>query len=140
MTTPTARFPGAALLGVQARTTDDFIRVLHRGMSTGAVDRLAHALDTPQGETLKLIGLSARTFARRSPAGRLSAPEGERVARLARVIERAHASFGRTQGNAWLRSQWPALGMHTPLDYAATDIGAEAVLDLIVAVEEGHFV
>lgn len=139
MTSPAPRFPGAALLGIHAHTTDELILALRQGVSTRAVDRLASALDTPRDETLRLIGLSARTFARRTPEGRLNLEEGERAARLARVIERAHDSFGRAQGNTWLRSKLPALGMHTPLQYAETDIGAEAVLDLIVAVEEGHF-
>ncbi len=141
MTTHQERYtPGANLLGLTARTTDELIAAFERGVPTSAIDHLSRAVNLPRDETLRLIGVSPRTYARRLPGGRLSAEEGERAARLARVVERAHDSFGRERGNAWLSARWPALNGHTPLEYARTDIGAEAVIELIAALEEGIFV
>ena len=134
------RAPGANLLGLGARTTDELISAFAQGLPTSTLDRLAQAAGLPREETLRLIGLSPRTYARRLSGGRLNAEESERAVRLARVVERAHDSFGRERGNGWLSARWPALNNRTPLGYAGTDIGAEAVIELIAALEEGIFV
>lgn len=131
--------PGATILGLNARTTHELIEALGQGLPVRSVDRLASALHTPRDEVLRLTGLSARSYARRVDAGQLTPEESERVARVARVVERAYDSFGEDGGREWLNSSWPALSMRTPLEYARTDIGAQAVMDLIVAIEEGMF-
>jgi putative toxin-antitoxin system antitoxin component (TIGR02293 family) len=132
--------PGATVLGVLAQTTDDLIRAVTEGMPTEVIVRLARELGRPQEELLQLIGLSARTYARRLTEGRLTPEESERAARLARVVEAAHTSFGPQRARTWLDTPWPALNHHTPLAYARTDLGAQAVLDLIAALEDGIFV
>jgi len=132
--------PGAQLLGTPARSTDELIAVLQEGMPVRVIERLATAARLPHTDVLRLIGLSSRTYARRQQEGRLTSEESERAARLARVIERAHQSFGPERGNTWLRTAWPALGHHDPLHYARTDLGAQVVLELIAALEEGIFV
>lgn len=139
MTTFTSA-PGAALLGVPAHSTDDLIHAVTQGVPTAVIDRLSRSMGLSRSEVLSLIGLSPRTYARRLTEGRLSPEESERAARVARVLEAAHASFGPDRARSWLETPWPALNHHTPLAYTRTDLGAAAVLDLIAALEEGIFV
>ena len=133
--------PGATLLGVKARTTGDLIRVIKAGLPTSSVRDLATALGLTQERTLQLVDIPARTFSRRATEqGMLDPAQSERTARLARVAEKAHAVMGQEGGNRWLQHHWPAFDGHSALEYAGTDLGAETVIDVIHALEDGIFV
>lgn len=133
--------PGATLLGVKAKTTGDLIRVIKTGLPTGSVRGLAAALGLTQERTLQLVDIPARTFSRRATEqGLLDPSQSERTARLARVTEKAHAVMGQEGGNRWLQHHWPAFDGQSALDYAGTDLGAETVIDVIHALEDGIFV
>ncbi len=135
------RTPGADLLGIEAATIGDLINVIRKGLPTSSVRTLAAALELTQDKTLQLVDIPSRTFSRRvADTGTLDAPQGERTVRLARVTAKAHAVMGQHGGNRWLQSRWPAFDGHTPVEYARTDLGAEAVIDLINALEDGIFV
>ena len=132
--------PGARVLGLDAPGVSDLIGLIGKGLPVTSLDGLSQALQVARSVVLDLTGISPRTFARRTGTRRLSAEESERVARLARVTERVHAVMGQENGNHWLNQSWPALRHQTPLSYARTDLGAETVIDLIGALDEGIFV
>jgi len=72
----------------------------------------------------------------------VSPTESERLLRMASIHGKAVALFkGDTMAaRAWLAASRPALGGHTPLEFAGTDAGAREVEDLIGRLEHGVFV
>jgi len=132
--------PGARTLGLTAVNVNELIHHIEVGFPARSLEGLAESLQVTVNTVLTLTGISPRSFARRKTRQRLSTDESERVARLARVTERAHVLMGAENGNRWLNQPWPALNHQTPLAYSRTDLGAETVIDLIGALDEGIFV
>ncbi|OUL91566.1 MbcA/ParS/Xre antitoxin family protein [Paraburkholderia hospita] len=59
---------------------------------------------------------------------------------LARVVVHATATFGnRNKADQWLRKSQPRFGGLTPLDIAATEVGAQPVEEALVQLDEGYF-
>jgi putative toxin-antitoxin system antitoxin component (TIGR02293 family) len=83
--------------------------------------------------------LSPTTLRRRKLDGRLRADESDRLVRLARIFDQAFDLFAGNaeQARGWLTSSQPALHGATPLEYAATEIGAREVESLIGRLEHG---
>ena len=83
--------------------------------------------------------ISARRLARRKEAGRLEPDESDRLMRASRVIARAIELFegDREAARTWLTTHLRALGDHTPLEFAKTDVGAIEVENLIGRLEHG---
>ena len=138
--TPGPQAPGAKLLGLTDTTIDELIESIARGLPTATLGKLSDSLGFNRQRVLELTGISERSLNRRKQHARLSPAESERTARLARVTERVHQLMGAETGNRWLNSHWPALNHKTPLQYAQSDLGAELVIDLIGALEDGIFV
>lgn len=134
------RAPGAKLLGIPATTIDELIETIAQGLPTATLGKLSDSLGFNRRRVLELTGISERSLVRRKLHARLTPAESERTARVARVTERAHQLMGTEAGNRWLTGQWPALNHKTPLQYAQSDLGAELVIDLMSALEDGIFV
>ena len=130
-----------ASLGLPAGSTQQLIRELHRGLSYRALEFLSGESGIPVRDIAVLIGIPERTLARRKATGRLAADESERLLRISRIFELAVGLFTGDAGGAvaWLRTPRPALGGHTPLEYAATEVGAREVENLIGQLEHGVF-
>lgn len=90
----------------------------------------------------KLVGIPARTLARRKSADRLKPDESDRLYRLAEVFARATDLFAGDTAAAgrWMKTPRPALGGATPLELATTGVGARQVEALIHKLENGVFV
>lgn len=129
----------AALLGLRTFDTAGILARIHEGLSYHAWERLLATSGLPREQATKAVGLSARTLARRKSEGRFHADESDRLLRLARVYARAVDLFeGRADAaREWLLSPQRALGDSTPLEYAATDLGAREVETLIGRLEHG---
>jgi putative toxin-antitoxin system antitoxin component (TIGR02293 family) len=103
-----------------------------------AVENLARAL----GEsTLRLMGIiesNERTAQRRKEQGILTTEESDRIARIARVAQRAIEAFGnKAQAREWLKRPNRALKGFAPLGLLATDAGAMLVTDELGRIEYG---
>jgi len=85
------------------------------------------------------LRLPARTLARRKAAGRLDPHESERVVRLAEVAAWAGEIFGEEGARQWLEEPNRALGGATPMTMLDTDVGADAVRDVLGRIEYGVF-
>ena len=68
---------------------------------------------------------------------RLSLSESEKTERLARLAAAAFEVWGEADGRAFLSNPHPMLGGETPLDAAATDLGAREVESILRAIEAG---
>ena len=100
---------------------------------TAAMERLG----LTQKDAARVLHLPERTLARRR-AGRLDLQEGERFLRLIRVWGLACEVLG-TPETAWhwLEGANRALGGMKPLSLIDTDIGTQAVADLLGRIEYG---
>lgn len=131
-----------ALLGIRrvVRTQLEMRPLVRRGLPYRAMERVAKELDLSVDETAKAIGLAGRTMARRKAAKILDASESERVVRLARALTRAADVLGsREKARAWIRKPNRALHGEQPLALLDTDIGTQAVDDVLTRIEHGVF-
>lgn len=97
------------------------------------------------GLSLKLIGevidLPKSTMRTRRARKKLNRHESDRLIRLGRLFARA---VDLHEGNhkaatRWLQHPCQALGNHTPLQYASTELGAREVESVIGRLEHGVF-
>jgi putative toxin-antitoxin system antitoxin component (TIGR02293 family) len=128
-------------LGLAAGTLRDLINQIRAGLGFGALEALAAGIGVPLSELAPLVGIPARTLARRRIAGRLSAGESERVVRLANLFEKTLRLFEGNVAEAqqWLRLPKKALGGESPLDFSTTELGAREVENLVGRIEHGVF-
>ena len=117
---------------------DAGVEDVRRGLPVESVPELARALRVTSATFQRCLGLSKQTYARRRVAGRLSAPESDRVVRYADLLRRAVALLGDEESAAlWLNAPASALGGETPLDHASTELGGRNVARLIGRLEHG---
>ena len=134
------RFPGQTL-GLNAQSSGDLIRQLGRGFSFQAVQSLESRSGIGISRIASIIGIPARTLARRKASGRLTADESEKLLRLSSIFEKALELFEGDNGGAlvWLSSPKAELENEAPIEYARTEVGAREVENLIGRLDHGVF-
>lgn len=96
-------------------------------------------LDLTLKDGARLLHLSQRTLDRRKK-GALDPQEGERFLRLLRIWDLAHNVLGaHDKALRWLHRENRALGGTVPLSLLDTDIGTQAVEDVLGRIEHGVF-
>jgi putative toxin-antitoxin system antitoxin component (TIGR02293 family) len=146
VTPPSALEAVETLLGGKAvflrplRSRLDLVPLVREGLPYMALEAIGAHLHLSVEATAKSLGLSPRTLARRKETGLLDAVESERVVRLAEVAARAADVFGSDESaRAWLDEPNRALGGARPFAMLDTDMGAEAVRDVLGRIEHGVF-
>lgn len=145
-TTVTAAISVTSLLGgpsvvkQKARTTQDWIEIVRRGLPAMAIEALSRAVQLTQAELGATLAIPERTLLRRKKEGILNTEESAKLVRVARVMHRAIEVF-EDQATAldWLKQPNQALGHASPLSLLDTDLGAETVLDTLGRIEHGVF-
>ncbi len=123
----------AGILGLpKVHTIADLDGAVSRGLQKTSVTRLVTriALSQREARTLRDQVVPSATWKRTS--GRLSRQASERTERLARVL--AHAEYvldDREQARLWMNKPHPELGHRTPLETAATELGARSVESIL---------
>lgn len=113
---------------------------VRRGVPVTTVAALADTLQIPVTQVLEWLSISPRTWVRRKQQGVLEVLEGDRVARLHRLVRRAATVLGgSSEGRAWLTTPQRALQRRTPLEVASTEVGADVVFQLLGRIEHGVF-
>jgi putative toxin-antitoxin system antitoxin component (TIGR02293 family) len=103
-----------------------------------AVERLSAFLNASPPQLMRVIEINERTAQRRKEQGALTAEESNRLARVARVTQRAVDAIGdENQAREWLRRTNRALQGAIPLELLGTDAGAERVADELGRIEYG---
>ena len=120
------------------------LRLIQRvrdGLPFSDLSRFIHAIGMSQEEAALAFHIPRRTLARRKgTAGRMAAGEGERMVRFARVLAQAQDTLGSLEkAKSWLNLENQALGGVTPLSLLDTDLGAQAVQDILGRIEYGVF-
>lgn len=104
-----------------------------------AVERLGEFLRATPPQVMRLIDINERTAQRRKEQGALTIEESDRLARIARVTQRAVDALGNVeQARGWLRRPNRALQGAEPLELLGTDAGAELVTDELGRIEYGE--
>lgn len=131
--------PGA-ILRLRATTAADLRAAVRRGLPFSALEALSrHVALSPQRVTA-VLGIPARTIARRKAAGALTPQESDRLYRLARVVSQACETLGSLdKARAWLAAPNRATGGEAPIDLLDTEIGARQVEEILVRVDHGIF-
>ena len=105
-----------------------------------AVTTLAERVGVTPEALLAVVGISARTAARRRTGHFLKPDEADRVLRAARVVEESARVFG-GYGKAavWLRARHPLLAGAAPFTLLGSDAGAKSVSDELIRIDHGDF-
>lgn len=128
-----------ALLGLKTFDTEGLLSRIKKGLSYRTWERFVRASMLSKEELSRLVQIPARTLSRRKEEGRLHPDESDRLLRAARVFATTLALFEGNMDNTrrWLTSPLEALGNATPLDYAASEVGARELEFLIGRLEHG---
>jgi putative toxin-antitoxin system antitoxin component (TIGR02293 family) len=143
-TKPAPRVRGAGhlyvtLLGLQTFDTAGLRQRIGQGLAYRSWVQFLQNTGLTKEEAHLLVSIAPRTLVRRKEEGRLHPDESDRLVRAARVFARAVDLFGGNVPSAreWLARPQRALGGATPLDYAATELGAREVENVIGRLEHG---
>ena len=121
------RVPGSLLVGR-----------LNAGLPAAIFPALAERLDLTTKALAGALGLSERTL--RNRKRKLTADEAERSFRAFRVFKRATEVLGDEDGaRAWINTPQRALGERKPLDLRVRDVGADEVLNVLAAIDDGGY-
>lgn len=129
---------GIKVLGTRVRHEWDLLRLVEAGLPPQVLEALAEH-DAVELEELWRLVLPRRTWRyRKARRQRLTAPESDRVSRVARVAAQAFATFGRADlAYTWLRRPCRALGGKVPLGLLGTDAGSRLVEDELARIDDG---
>jgi putative toxin-antitoxin system antitoxin component (TIGR02293 family) len=121
----------------------DYAAVIHRarsGLPFASLAGVGTRYAIPLLTLARVVGLPARTLARRKKDRRLRADESDRLLRLARVAAEAEDVLGaRENAGQWLQKPNRALGGVAPLDLLDTDLGAAEVVTILGRIEHGVY-
>jgi putative toxin-antitoxin system antitoxin component (TIGR02293 family) len=93
----------AEVLGLEPSTAVELLAAIRAGLPFAALEVLAAQLDLPSVEIAVLLGIPARTFARRRKTDQLTAQESDRLFRLARTVAQAIEVLGAlAKARLWL--------------------------------------
>lgn len=128
---------GEKVLGQRLDNVQDLRAAVGHGLPKRSVSHVAEAVSLEPSQQRKLIYriIPEATYKRRRD--RLSPSESEKTERMARIAAMAFEIWGEEDGRAFLAAPHPMLGGETPLEAAATDLGAREVEAILRALEFG---
>jgi len=131
----------AKALGVTNQTLDRFAAGKEAGLPFKAITKFQKQSGLSQKIIGSVIDVPKSTLRVRREKGRLNRHESDRLIRLGRIFALAVGLFEGDLETAseWLQSPCHALDGQTPLDYAATELGAREVEAVIGRLEHGVF-
>ncbi len=116
------------------------VKHVRDGLPFMAFDFLRERLGVTEERLGELLEISRATLHRRKKAGHLEKAESDRLARFQRIYQHAAAVFADAEAaRSWLGAPALAFNWETPLDYADTELGAQAVDQVLGRIEHGVF-
>lgn len=128
---------GEKVLGRRLDNVQDLRAAVGHGLPKRSVSHVAKAVSLEPHQQRKLIHriVPEATYKRRRD--RLSPSESEKTERMARIAAMAFEVWGEEDGRKFLAAPHPMLDGETPLEAAATDLGAREVEAILRALEFG---
>ena len=129
------------MLGIKASDTAQLVKIIERGFSFDALERIRRETGLPMERLAISIGISPRTLTRRKRENKLTPSESDRLVSISRLLAQAIELFEGDKEKAfrWFVQSNRALGKLSPLEMAATETGAREVENLIGRLEHGVF-
>ena len=129
---------GAIVFKRRLKSPDDIRKAIHSGIPFQALIAMTKNFRLDLSRMGKILRVPSRTMARRKLKHRFSAPESDRLVRVARVIAYAAEVFGtRDKASTWLNPPNRALQHEVPVDLLDTDIGTREVETILGRIEHG---
>lgn len=128
---------GERVLKRRVRDYADLDRIVRERLPVAALSKLVESgrLTVPEVKTY-LVPRS--TYTRRLKERALSAAESERTERVARVLATAEEVFlDEGRAHRWMRAPHPELRGRTPLEVAASELGARTVETMLWEIAYG---
>jgi putative toxin-antitoxin system antitoxin component (TIGR02293 family) len=127
------------ILALAKRPDSEQIAAIERGLPSDSLDQIAKMLGLPKQRIIGALRLAQRTVTDREKARKpFKLEESERLLRVLRVHRIAREVFTTDDAVArWLSMPDRSLGMKTPLDMLATDVGTAKVENLAHAMVHG---
>lgn len=127
-------------LGVRARSREDAIAILKKGLPVSSFEKLHKEMKVSSSELARFAHISIRTLQRRRQQGRFQTDESERLLRVGVLFDQAVDVLGGVDAaRAWLQAPKKALAGKSPLEYCDTEPGAREVEDLLGRIAHGVF-
>lgn len=116
----------------------DMQQALRKGLPYAAFEEFLATLEVRSQDLADLLGVAARTLARRKTARHLSPIESDRLYRVAHIAHLAAETLGSLErARAWLHQGNRALGGHSPISLLDTEIGKQRVENLLLQIDHG---
>lgn len=123
-----------------ATSPKEFHEAIRKGMPITVLSRLKEQTHLSDEDLARTLGMSRKTLQRRRKEKDqvLTASEGDRAYRVARVFALAKALLGSNEAaSGWLREPQVGLGRDVPLDLLLTEAGALEVEDYLGRMAHG---
>lgn len=130
----------SVLLRIARQSSTKQIQAIHDGLPTSAFNAMASYLGVSQGQLAGSLRILPRTLRNRSAQGKLNREESEKSLRVARTFAKARDVLGgEKKAKEWMTSPIKSLGDRKPIDLLETDIGAQEVLNVLLAIAWGVY-
>jgi putative toxin-antitoxin system antitoxin component (TIGR02293 family) len=122
----------------RVHSQEDLRACLRKGLSYRVLEEIVARYAIAPDEMGAILGVPARTLARRKRQAFFRADESDRLYRLARIAAEAESVLGdRKKATAWLHRRNRALGGEVPLLRLDTELGARQVEQLLGRIAHG---
>jgi putative toxin-antitoxin system antitoxin component (TIGR02293 family) len=116
------------------------IGTVRKGLPTKLFKTVAANLEMSDRQLAGVLKIPERTMDRRLREGVLTPEESDRLARVARILQRAHEVFGNVEkARGWLNTRLAAFEGETPLQRADTSLGASQIEDVLGRIDHGVY-
>ena len=116
------------------------IETVREGLSVDVFKTVAANLEMSDRQLAGVLKIPDRTLDRRLKHGVLSPEESDRLARVAKILQRAHEVFGNAEkARGWMNTRLAAFDGETPLQRADTSLGASQVEDVLGRIDYGVY-
>lgn len=131
---------GKKVLRGKLSDAHDLRQALREGLPFGAFVALQNALELGVKDLSDVLGIAARTLARRKSSRYLSPIESDRLYRIAYVTLLASEVLGSLQkARLWLQRENRALAGEPPFRLLDTEIGERQVEEVLLRISHGIY-
>jgi len=131
---------GKKVLRGKLNDARDLQRVLRQGLPFGSFEALQNALELGVKDLSDVVGIAARTLARRKSSRYLSPTESDRLYRIAYVTLLASEVLGSLEkARRWLQRENRALAGEAPFRLLDTEIGERQVEEVLLRISHGIY-